>query len=140
MIYSDLNAKIQSILESIDEIKQIYAYPASQIDGYPAAIYYPSTLENSFESTSDNFKIYGYKLWIVVNAQGTTVQTVFGSVMPKVMEAVLAKFDAEWSFSSINGHRVWGKVETGAWSVSEEQSGVEITAEIDLSIKMLTNN
>lgn len=139
-IYSDINSKIQTILESITEIKQIYAYPTSKIDGYPAAIYYPSSLENSFESTRDNFKIYGYKLWIVVNSQNTTVQTVFSDVMPKVIDTVLAKFDAEWSFSSINGHRVWGKVETGAWSVSEEQAGVEITAEIDLSIKMLTNN
>jgi hypothetical protein len=139
-IYPDLNSKIQSILESIAEIKSIYAYPASQIDSYPAAIYYPATMENSFESTRDNFKIYGYKLWITVNSGNTDVQTVFSSVMPKVMDAVLAKFDAEWGFSSINGHRVWGKVETGSWSVSEEQAGIEITAEINLSIKMLTSN
>ena len=140
MIYSGINAKIQAILESIPQVKQIYAYPTSKIDSYPAAIYYPSTMENSFESTADNFKIYGYKLWIVVNAQATDVNTVFSTVMPNVMEAVLSKFDAEWSFTSINGHRVWGKVETGSWSVSEEQAGIEITAEINLSIKMLTSN
>jgi len=130
MIYSGINAKIQAILESLTQIKQIYAYPTSKIDAYPAAIYYPSTMENSFESTADNFKIYGYKLWIVVNAQAIDVNTVFSTVMPNVMEAVLAKFDAEWSFTSIDGHRVWGKVETGSWSVSEEQAGIEITAEI----------
>lgn len=137
-IYSELNSKIKSILESVNKINKIYAYPATEIEGYPAAIYYPSNLENSFETTEDNFKIYGFKLWIVVNSGGTDVETVYSTYMPNVMDEVLEKFDEEWSFSNINGHRVWGKVETGLWTVSENQAGVEVSAEIDLSVKMLT--
>lgn len=137
-IYPQLNTKINSILSNVTEIQDIYAYPASSIDKYPAAIYYPSSLENDFDSTGDNFKVYGYKLWIVVNAQGTTVGNVFSSVMPAVMDSVLAEIDKEWSFDNIDGHRVWGKVDTGLWTVSEEQAGIEVAAEIDLSVKMLT--
>ena len=138
-IYPQLNSKIQEILESVDKIKEIHAYPATKIDKYPAAIFYPERLENSFETTSDNFKIYGYKLWIVVGANGSTVSQIFNSVMPNVMDAVLEKLDDEWSFTSIGGHRVWCKVETGAWNIVQQNNGLEIIGEINLIIKMLTN-
>ena len=139
-IYRELNSRIKTILESVTKIKSIYAYPATKIDTYPSAIFYPSNFENTFETTGDNFKIYGYKLWIVVNSEGTTVEDVFDTVMPNVVDSILEALDSGWSFTSIDGHRVWCKVNTGLWSVSEEQAGVEVTAEIDLSIKMLTTN
>jgi hypothetical protein len=138
-IYRELNNKINTILEGVTKIKSIYPYPANEIDSYPSAVYYPSSLENSFENISENFKIYGYKLWIVVNAEGTTVQNVFSTVMPNVMDSVLDALDAGWDFETIGGHRCWGKVDTGIWTVSDTQAGIEVTAEIDLSIKVLTN-
>lgn len=138
-IYRELNNKINAILSGVDKIKEVYPYPAKKIDAYPSAIYYPSTLENSFETANENFKIYGYKLWIVVNAEGTTVQNVFSTVMPNVMDSVLEALDSGWDFSTIDGHRCWCKVDTGLWSVTESQAGIEVTAEIDLSIKVLTN-
>jgi len=139
-IYSELQSKIQSILEGCSRINKIYAYPAKDIEGYPAAIYYPSDMENRFETTEDNFKQYGFKCWIIVNEGGTTVQEVFTSIMPNVMDEVLEEFSKNWSFDNINGHRVWGKVETGLWTVSEESAGVEVAAELDLTVKMLTSN
>lgn len=139
-IYPDINSKIQSILEGVPKIKSIYPYPATKIDSYPAAIYFPSSLENSFESTAENLKTYNYKVWIVVNAGNKPVNEVFATVMPNVMDAVLQAFDDGWNFDTINGHRVWGEIETGSWEVSEEQAGVEIAGEINLSVKTLTNN
>lgn len=137
-IYSTINSKIQAILDGTTTIVDTYAYPTTKIDNYPAVIYYPSTFENSFESTGTNFKIYGYKLWIVVNTEGTTIANAFSSILPNAVDEVLQAFDDGWDFSTIDGHRVWTKVETGGWTVSEENSGVEVTAEIDLQIKMLT--
>lgn len=137
-IYPTLNGKIQTILEGIAKIKSIYAYPTAKIDSYPAAIYYPSSIDNSFETTSENRKRYGYKLWIVINTEATTVQNGF-TVMPRVMDAILEKLDDDWSFTSIDGHRVWCQVNTGDWSVAQTQNGIEIAAEINLSINLLTN-
>lgn len=138
-IYSTLNSKINDILTSVTSVEEIYAYPTTKIDGYPAAIYYPSTFENEFETTGSNFKRYGYKVWIVVNTEGTTVDNVFSTIMPAVVDDVLEAFDDGWDFTTIDGHRAWTKVDTGAWTVSEENNGIEVTAEIDLSIKMLTD-
>lgn len=139
-IYRTLNAKIQEILATCTKVKVVYAYPAKQIDKYPAAIFYPSTFENRPGTNRENFKTYGYKLWIVVNAGGTTVDDIFDTVMPNVLDEVLSAFDAGWSFSNIDGHRVWGDIETGGWTVDETQAGIEVTAEIDLKVKCLTNN
>lgn len=139
-IYSVLNSKIQTILESATKVKSIYAYPTDKIDSYPAAIYFPSSFDNSFETTGDNFKIYRYKVYIVVNTEGTTISNVFSSVMPNVIDNVLEEFDEGWNFTTIAGHRVWCKVDTGSWTVSQENAGVEVVAEIDLSVKTLTTN
>jgi len=139
-IYPQLNIKIKSILDGVVKIKKVYSYPATKIDAYPAAIFYPANTDNSFENTQENFKTYGYKLWIVVNANGTNVETIFSSVMPGVMDAVMEAIDKEWSFNTIDGHRVWCSFSTGAWGVSENNNSIEITAEINLNIKMLTSN
>lgn len=138
-IYPTLNTKLKEILESISEIASVYSYPTSKIDSYPSAIFYPTAFENSFETPSENFKIYRYTLWVVVNSQGTTVENVFKEIMPKTLDAVLQKLDDEWDFDTIDGHRVWTKINTGGWTVSEENAGVEVTSEIDLSVKMLTD-
>jgi len=139
-IYSELQSKIQTILENTSRINKIYAYPAKDIEGYPAAVYYPTDMDNSFETTQENFKNYGFKLWIIVGASGTDVETIYSSIMPNTMDEVLAKIDENWNFSTIAGHRVWCRVETGIWTVSEEDSGVEVSAELDLVVKMLTDN
>ena len=138
-IYPALRTKLNTILSSVSEIASVYSYPATKIDSYPAAIFYPGAFENNFETTSENFKTYRYRLWIVVNAQATTVENVFDEIMPKTLDAVLQKLDDEWDFNTIDGHRVWTKVDTGGWTVTEENAGVEVTAEIDLSVKMLTD-
>jgi len=139
-IYSQLNTKINDILTGIDKIKVIYPYPAVKIDKYPAAIYYPTSIENSFETTVENRKTYGYKLWIVVNATTETIQNIYSTVMPNTIDEVLAGIDEGWNFDTIDGHRVWCQVSTGIWTVSEEQNGIDVAAEIDLTIKTLTTN
>ena len=138
-IYRTLNTKIRTILESATKIKSIYAYPARQIDSYPSAIFYPSSLGNDFETTTENIKNYGYKLYIVINAEATTVENIFNTIMPNVVDQVLEELDNGWNFDSIDGHRVWAKVETGEWGITETNAGLEVYAEINLSIKLLTN-
>ena len=137
-IYPELNSKINSILSGIKKIKAIYPYPASKVSAYPAAIFYPSGFDNAFETGQENMKRYGYKLWITINTGATDIETGY-EILARVMDEVLEALDDGWSFDSINGHRVWGKVDSGDWQVNEVQNGLEISAEIDLSIKMLTN-
>jgi hypothetical protein len=139
MIYPTLNSKINTILSGVSAIRQVYAYPTAKITAYPAAIFFPQGLENSFETTVDNFKIYTYKLYLVIGAKQKGVDTIFSTIMPALVDETLQAIDDGWNFDTIDGHRAWTKVETGSWSVSDEQAGLEVTAEFTLSVKLLTS-
>ena len=138
-IYPAINTKIQTILDGVSKVKSVYAYPTNKIDSYPSAIYYPSSFDNRFETSTENFKTYGYKLWIVCSVAGTTLNQIFNDTMKNTLDAVLEALDDGWDFNTIDGHRCWCQVGTGQWSVVQGEGGVEVTAEIDLSVKVLTN-
>ena len=137
-IYPVINTKIQTILDSVDKIKSVYAYPTNKISAYPSAIYYPQAVTNAYETTTENFKTYTYKLWIVCSVAGTTINQIFNDTMKNTVDEVLEKLDDGWDFDSIGEHRCWATVETGVWSVSQGEGGVEVSAEIELSVKVLT--
>lgn len=138
-IYPELNTKIHSILSGCDKISVIYQCPEENIESYPAAIFYPSTLEVTPETTQENMSVYGYKLWLVISTAGTDIDTVFSTLMPNLLDQVLAEFAKNWSFTNIDGHRVWAGINVGSWDVSTQQNGVEVSVEIDLTVKMLTS-
>lgn len=138
-IYPTINSKIETILNGVVKIKAVYPYPVVGINAYPAAIFYPATVSNSFETVSDNMKVYGYKLWIVLNVEATNIQNGY-EVLARVMDTVIEAFDDGWDLTTIDGHRAWLQIDTGSWALNEEMNGLELAAEIDLSIKTLTTN
>jgi len=137
-IYPTLISKIRTVLEAVTKIKVVYDYPITKITQYPACIFLPSSFENNKETNQENFKTYTFKLYVVIGTKQTTMDNAWSVVMPKTLDAVLQALDEGWDFDTIAGHRVWTNVETGLWSVSEEQDGLQITAEIDLTAKLLT--
>lgn len=142
-IYTNLIGQIQGILDTVKatgKIKEIFAYPATKINKYPAAIFFPASFENSFENSNENKKVYRFKLFIVVGAKQTEVSTIFATVLPNAVDAVVEQFDADWSLTSINGHRTWIKIDSGDWTMAEDKDGLEATAELNLEVKLLTNN
>lgn len=139
-IYPTLIEKIETIINSVESIKEVFTYPVSKLTKYPCAIIIPSDFENNFETNSDNMKTYGFKVWIVIATKQIKMSQGWGTIMPKVMDEVLEKLDSGWDFSTINGHRTWCKVNTGAWTVNESQDGVEVQAEVNLQVKVLTSN
>jgi len=139
-IYPILIAAIQASLDAVDNIKEVFAYPATDITKYPAVIFFPAGIENTFDSVQENFKIYTFKIYVIVNAGQKPLSEIFATVMPDTMDAVLAQLDADWSTGVIDGHTAWSEMDIGAWSVSEEDAGLEVTAELELKVKILTNN
>lgn len=138
-IYTTLINKIQTSLQSVTKIKEIFAYPATKITKYPAAIFFPDSFENSFESVKENLKIYRFKLFIVVGAKQTTLNDLFGTVLPNVVDSVLSQFDTDFDGGTIDGHRVTLLVDSGQWTLTETQDGLEAAAELNLRFKLLTD-
>lgn len=139
-IYPTILNKIKTILEGVSVIKEVHGYPASKLEKFPCAIYIPSGFDNEFADSGSNFKIYKFKIYIVIGIKQTTLDAVYNTVMPAALDAVLAAFDNGWSFDSIDGHRAWGRISTGEWALSDDQDGVTLSAEINLEVKLLTNN
>lgn len=140
-IYSTLISKIETILGNVSNVKQIVPHPlVGKINKYPAVIFFPADFDNEFETTSENFKIYKFKMYVVVGTEQKTMLSIFNTVLPHTVDAILAQFDSDWDFGAIGGHRSWIKIDSGMWSLGVEKEGLEASAEMDVSIKLLTNN
>ena len=139
-IYPVLISKINDTLNGVSNIKEVFAYPATKLTKYPTAIFFPSGFDNQYATTAENMKTYEFKVYIVVGAKQKSIQDIYNTVMPNTVDAVIEQFDNEWDYDVIDGNRVWTQLETGGWSVSSEQDNLEVTAELTLLIKVLTNN
>lgn len=142
MTYIEAIDIIKTKLESITEIAEVYAYPIGEqtrLTKYPAIIFFPNNFDNAFSDTGSNEKVFNFKVYIVVNGNGTTIQNMFTSSLPKAVDAVVAKIDADWNFGTSNGYRVWAKIQNGSWTLSQQEKSLEATAELNLSIKFSNN-
>lgn len=139
-MYSTLIDKIDTTLEKVGKISKIYEYPETKLEGYPAVIFIPSTFENSFESVSENFKVYRFTMWVIVSAESKSMEDAFGDILPDVVDDIIAQFDEDWNGGTIEGHRCWIKMDSGLWGTDLTQDAKTAYAELDLEIKVLTNN
>lgn len=141
-MYATLIGKIKTTLATSTKIAKVYPFPVSKIDTYPAAVFIPATLENSYLSTEENMKVYRFKVWVVAGAavKGLNLEDLFGRVLANAVDDVIAKVDDGWNQGTIEGHRVWSIIESGNWSLNKTEHGVEAIAELNLAIKVATNN
>lgn len=139
-MYTALITKIQETIDSVDKIKESFAYPEAEFTQFPAVVFYPEEVQNSFETTLDNMKIYRFKLWIIIGVKGTTKQDIFTSKLPDAVDAVVQAFDDNWNAGIVNDHRGWFWIDVGRWGLSPDQDGETAYAEIVLNYKTLTTN
>lgn len=140
-ITTQLITSIKSTLSNVGSVKKVYAHPfAGNPEKYPAVIFYPIGFDNDFSDVSDNMKNYRFKIYGIVSAEIYSDEDIFETILPNMVDEILEKFDEDWNYGTINGHRVWSLINTGLWGKSEEENGVEAWVEMDLIIKMQTTN
>lgn len=137
-MYNILIPAIKAILEGMDEIKEVFTYPCIP-KKYPAVIMLPFSFENNFEDTENNFKIYRFKLYLEISLAGTNENIVFTTVLPKTVDAIVAKFDEEWNGGTVDGHRIWQIIDSGQWSLVVTEKSKTAEAELTLTIRMTTS-
>jgi predicted PilT family ATPase len=136
-----LITEIQTACEAIPNIQEVYSYPLQDDPReYPAIIVYPTGVQNSFETNQENFKIYTFSMFVVVNIAGATTQQVYQTILPKTFDDVMQYFDTNWNLNTIDGHRVWAKVSANTFGLSIEQKNKTAFVDMTLEIKALTNN
>jgi hypothetical protein len=139
-MYETLIAQIRSTLAEVSLVKEIFAYPETEYTKYPAVVFYPADLANSYATTAENAKEYRFSLFVIVELKNISKQQVFESVLPKTVDAVIAQFDQDWNFGTVDGHRVRALLSTALWDTQQIQNGEVAFAQLTLVIKTLTSN
>lgn len=139
-MYEELITKIETTLGLVSEVKEVFSYPKTKITKFPAVFFKPNGMKNSFETGSENMKIYRFLILVMIGVKQSTHENV-NAVLAKTVDAVIAQFDADWNQGTIEGHRVWVKIDSAdAWQVSEEQDGLIAYAPLSVEIKLLSTN
>lgn len=141
-MYSELLTKLKTTLGTITRIKQLSMYPTTNLTAFPAVIVVPAGVENSFDTVSDNMKIYRFELNVAVGINdAVTEQVAFEKTLPNVIDDIIAKFDSTWdNGTSSEGRRIWQKIDTAdSWQIIDDSDGRMAYALLNLEIKVQTS-
>jgi len=141
-VYTTLYSAILAILNGISgaENWEIHQKPVSKFGKYPAIVFFPSSVDNVFDTTAENKRNHKFKLFVIVGVEQTDLDTVFGTVLANACDKVISAFDSGWSLTTIDGHRCWIRIDAGNWNYDNTEGGAIAYAEFDLIVQLLTNN
>jgi len=141
-MYKELIQSIKGTLEELDSVKAVYPYAlreGEKVSSYPAVVFFADNSENSFETNADNFKIYRFSLFVICSTEGIGSEEVSTEILPNVVDDIVAKFDEDWSLGVTGSNRTWQLIDSGgAWTLPYTGSGVEMSAQLNLRIKLLS--
>ena len=139
-MFHTLISKINTALSEVTSVQEYYDYPETKISGYPAVVFFANDFQNNFDSTAENSKVYNFSIFVLQETKTATIKTVYKTIMPKVLDDIIAKFDSTWSQgASTAGHRIWWTMTGGTWAVVQGQDGEMVQAELNLQINVNTN-
>lgn len=139
-MFETLITKINTTLSSVTEIQVVYKYPETKLSGYPAVVFFANDFSNVYDSTAENSKEYNFTLFVLQETKVAGLSNVYTTIMPKVLDAIIAKFDTDWSQGSTSqGHRIWWTMTSGTWQVINGLAGEMVQAELNLKINVNTN-
>jgi len=139
MDYSTQYTQIQDTLDKCTTLQTTYNHPTTVENQFPAVIYFPADIENSFATVADNQKIYRWTLYVVVSAEQKDISVVYPTILADAVDDVINQFDADWGDTN-NGHRASVLVDSGTWGVNETENRKIAFAELNLRIKVNTTN
>lgn len=136
-----LITKIKDTLDEVNSVQEIKSFPfVGSFSKYPAVVFFPSDINNQYSTNETNLKEYRFNMWIVVSTEVFTVEKAFTDTLPTVMDDIFAKFDSDWDFGTISGHRAWTLMENAIWGQSEEEKGKTAWVEFQLVIRLSNSN
>lgn len=139
-MFKTLIANIKTTLDKVTELAYVYDYPVVNLDGYPSAIFYPVSVDNSYITNAENLKAYNFKIFVIVEMTIKDKQTAFNTILSGAVDAVIAQFDEDWDGGTIGGHRAWYELNSGDWYSNEVTDGQQGIAELNLTVNLMTNN
>ena len=150
-MYIEIIPKIKTLLEEVvlyeidgTEYKPIvYPYALQENETperYPAIMFFPVNSSSEFLTNEENEKVLNFTVVLIVNAENITNEKLFTKTMPNAIDKVIKKIDKGWDFDSIDNCRTWARANDAVWDYSTSEKGRYGYANINLIIKLKTNN
>jgi hypothetical protein len=140
-MYATLLPKIQTTLEACDKLNdKVYNYPIKDFPGYPCAYYIPTVFENEFLTNAENLKGYNFKIYIIQEMKKAGNQNAINTILAEAVDQIMAQFDEDWNQGTLDGHRIWWKLNTGDWGFADNEAGRVVFAELNLIVNLMTTN
>lgn len=99
-MWQKLSDKIKSILQANTLIQEVYDYEHERFNGDPAVTLTPSSNESDYSTTTENERVYAFKILIFVDrtARGDTDSE---RIMRALVDSVLDDLDKNYTLSGI---------------------------------------
>lgn len=137
----EIIASLKTKLGTISGIQQVFMYRNANPTQYPAIVCNWESSNNSFETTSDNKKRVTFRLYIIVNVSGQTMEVIDENIIPNAFDKVAEYFDANWNFgTNVDGHRVWTTLSLANSEISVEDKSKIAYLDCVLELDYLADN
>lgn len=151
MITAQIIQKIRETVETVPEVKQVIMHPegadivdfvdskpvykGTRIKQYPAVVFVKDRSDSEFSDTGSNHRTVAFRAWVLVPCTNTENADVWERILPNVVDAVMEAFDAGWNVGTIDGSRVWARVDSGLQGYTPEPSGRVAWEELSLVVR-----
>lgn len=101
--YTLLKDRIETKLNNVSKIQEVWDEPRLRFDGYPAAVIIPSNQESDYETTSENERVYPFQVSLLQDIQATDRDSGIGTaldILYDLVDDVLDEFDKDPNLSN----------------------------------------
>jgi hypothetical protein len=99
-MWQNIIDKLKTLFGTITQIQEIYDYEVNKFNGDPALVIVPSGNAADYESTTENRRVYAFKVLAVVD-RTTRADTEAERVLRSIVDKLLNVIDKNWSLSGL---------------------------------------
>jgi hypothetical protein len=91
---------LKTKLQSISSVQEVVEYPTEEFNGYPAVVIGFNDMESSFETTSENKRIYNFNIHIIENITNSNVKEA-RRIVEETIDDVIEALDQDQQLAGI---------------------------------------
>lgn len=95
-VYQDIKSKISAKLQTLTNVKYVYAYEKADLGGFPAVVILGFEVEDILEDTKSNLRNYTFKVRCFQELATLSAQTV-EEVMDNLIDQIMDLFGQDFT-------------------------------------------
>lgn len=129
MSFANIRSAIETVLDSTSNIQNVYSTPRSLFEGYPAAVVEPSENQADWSSTSDDKRVYVFKVTVYYPLNDQDNQAAGELAVETAIDEIIDAFSTRGVLGTAAD---WVEPVPGAWGYDERGESMYRTGTITL--------